>query len=555
MAFFNLIKNYSNYFEGSCIFTKISEFLEERGLSQEFSLAVMDELEGISEKIPDSEISRRKDLMDMTIVTIDGADAKDLDDAVSVERLENASYKLGVHIADVSYYVKPGSAIDDEAFQRGTSVYLVDTVVPMLPQKLSNGLCSLNPHKPRLTMSIFMVVNSIGTVTSYEICESVIKTTARMTYSKVTQVLDGTMAARHEHHDLIPTFEVMRELALILRDKRMRRGSIDFDFPEPKIITDEAGKVIDIHNHEITISNKIIEEFMLLANETIAKHMNKLELPLVYRVHEKPDATKIEKLVVLVKSMGHKFKTKEDISPKVMQNLLFKIQDTPEQLILSTMMLRSLMKARYSEENLGHFGLAADYYCHFTSPIRRYPDLMVHRLLREWLNGNLVGNTIKMYEKITHDTSLQSSDTEVQATIAERDWVDYMMCSYMAERIGEEFDGVISSITSFGMFVQLPNTVEGLVRMVDLADDYYEFDDVHFILTGRRTGRQYHMGEMIRVRLSKVNVDLKQIDFIPVEAEAKGDKGKKEVKKHYDRKPKTKGKHRTKSNKKNGRSK
>lgn len=541
--------------EGSCIFTKINEFLEERGLSQEFSLAVMDEVNEIAEKIPDSEISRRKDLMDMTIVTIDGADAKDLDDAVSVERLENGSYKLGVHIADVSYYVKPGSAIDDEAFERGTSVYLVDTVVPMLPQKLSNGLCSLNPHKPRLTMSIFMEINSIGAVMNYEICESVIKTTARMTYSKVTQVLDGTMAARHEYHDLIPTFELMRELALILRDKRMRRGSIDFEFPEPKVITDENGKVVDIHNHEITVSNKIIEEFMLVANETIAKHMNKLELPLVYRVHEKPDATKMEKLVVLVKSMGYKFKAKEDISPKVMQNLLFKIQDTPEQLILSTMMLRSLMKARYCEENLGHYGLAADYYCHFTSPIRRYPDLMVHRLLREWLNGNLVGNSVKMYEKITRDTALQSSDAEVKATMAERDWVDYMMCTYMAEKIGEEFDGVISSITSFGMFVQLPNTVEGLVRMVDLADDYYEFDEVHLILTGRRTGRQYHMGEMIRVRLAKVNTDLKQIDFVPVEDKPKDDKRKKEVKKYNDGKPKTKSKHIAKPNKKSGRSK
>ncbi len=510
--------------------TDFKELLSQYGLSQTFSLAVTDEVSAIPDMIPEREIARRKDLTDMTIVTIDGEDAKDLDDAISISRLTSGHYMLGVHIADVSYYVKEGSELDLEAYNRGTSVYLVDQVVPMLPKKLSNGLCSLNPHKPRLTLSCFMEIDQTGGVVSYEIAETVIKSSARMTYTAVTEVLSGDMAARSQYVDLIPTFELMRELALILRDKRSRRGSIDFDFPEPKVLTDEDGNTVGIKIYEHTISNKMIEEFMLAANETVARHMFRLELPLVYRVHESPDPDKIERFATLVRNMNYKFKTGAKISPKAMQNLLFKIKGTTEQVMLSTMMLRSLMKARYSNENLGHFGLAAEYYCHFTSPIRRYPDLMVHRILREWLTGRLDEKRIAYYVKLTKDAAEQSSETEVAATEAERDWVAYKMCEYMQGQVGQEFDGFISSVTSFGLFVQLPNTVEGLIRMVDLDDDYYVYDEQTMSLTGRRSGRTYYMGEKIRVRLAKVNVDLKQIDFVPVDVTPK----KKEVKKNTD---------------------
>lgn len=502
---------------------------------------MMDEVNNIPDMIPEEELNRRKDLSEMTIVTIDGADAKDLDDAVSVERLKNGHYMLGVHIADVSYYVKENSVLDDEAFNRGTSVYLIDQVVPMLPKKLSNGLCSLNPHRPRLTLSCFMEIDHSGGVLNYEICETFIKTVARMTYTEVTEVLDGDMAARNEFGDLVPTFELMRVLALILRDKRMRRGSIDFDFPEPKIAVDENGRAVGVKIYENTISNKIIEEFMLVANETVARHMFNLNLPLVYRVHEKPGSEKVERFATLVRNMNYKFKAKEAVSPKAMQNLLFKIKGTQEQTMLSTMMLRSLMKARYSNENLGHFGLAADYYCHFTSPIRRYPDLMVHRILRAWLNGKLDERQISRYTKITADAAKQSSDTEVSATEAERDLVAYKMCEYMEDKIGQEFDGFISSVTSFGLFVQLPNTIEGLIRMTDLDDDYYEYDESNMTLIGRHTGRTYFIGEQIRVRLTKVTTELKQIDFVPVEVEVK----QKEVKNKSGGKTKAKpkGKH------------
>lgn len=530
---------------------EIKEFLKERGLTTEFNLAVMDEADAIPDTIPEEELARRRNLFDTTIVTIDGDDAKDLDDAVSIERMENGHYYLGVHIADVSYYVRENSALDDEAFNRGTSVYLVDTVVPMLPKKLSNGICSLNPQQPRLTMSCFMEIDEGGGIVDYELCESAIISNARMTYKKVTQILEGNMAARNEYANLIPMFELMREAALVLRDKRMRRGSIDFDFPEAYVITDETGKAIDITQYPITISNKIIEEFMLAANETVARHFQKLKLPCVYRVHENPESEKVQRLADLIKSFGYKFKMKEEISPKALQNILFKVDGTAQQSVISTLMLRSMMKARYCEENLGHFGLAAENYCHFTSPIRRYPDLMVHRILRLLLQGKLDEKTAKRYQRITRKAAEQSSDREVDAVMAERDFVDYKMCEYMQDKVGMEYTGLISSVTSFGFFVQLPNLVEGLVRMVDLEDDYYIFDETRLILTGKRSGREYHMGEQIRVRVAKVNLDLKQIDFVPVAKEKK--KAKKEVKKQHG--GKSKRKHRPRLKKKNGRAK
>ncbi|MDR0406245.1 MAG: ribonuclease R, partial [Clostridiales bacterium] len=509
--------------ERSGNFTEFRELLKQYGLSQSFSLAVNDEVSAIPDAIPPQELARRKDLRGVTVVTIDGEDAKDLDDAVSVERLEHGNYLLGVHIADVGYYVKEGSEIDREAFQRGTSVYLVDKVVPMLPKKLSNGLCSLNPRKPRLTMSCFMEIDSAGGVRGYDIAETYIISAARLTYAKVTEVLDGDMAARNEYAALVPVLERMRELALILRDKRTRRGSIDFNFPEPKLVTDDKGRAIEVKLNTSTISNKIIEEFMLAANETVAGHMFGLQLPSVYRVHEKPDPEKAERLTALVRNMKYKFKGKREVTPKDLQGLLFQIKDTPEQRMLSTMILRSMMKARYSNKNLGHFGLAAEYYCHFTSPIRRYPDLMVHRILREMINGRLSKKRITRYAKLTKAAAVQSSETEMHATEAERDWVAYKLCEYMEDQVGAEFDGVIVSVTSFGLFVQLPNTVEGLIRMTDLDDDYYEYDEAAMTLTGRRGGRQYRVGMEMKVRLAKVNTDLKQIDFVPIKEDEKSD--------------------------------
>lgn len=516
------------------------DFLYNYGYNPEFSLAVAEETKAFPNMIDEEELKRRKCLFDWQVVTIDGDDSKDFDDAVSVKKLKNGKFELGVHIADVSHYVTEGSALDAEAYNRGTSVYLVNHVVPMLPERLSNDLCSLVPHKPRLTLSCIMKIDAYGNVEEYKIAETAIKSQARLTYHKVAQVLEGNMAARNEYADFIEMFENMRELALILRDKRMRRGAIDFDFPEPYFQLDEDGNVVDIKARELAISNKIIEEFMLVANETVAKHCEKEGIPSVYRVHEDPDSEKIEKLVNLVRVFGHKLKVKDKVTPKAMQSLLFRVDGTNAQTVLSTVMLRSMMKARYCEENLGHFGLAAEFYCHFTSPIRRYPDLIVHRILKEWLNGNLDEWRVTHYNKITRRAAEQSSLTEAEATTAERDYDSFMSCEYMSDKIGQEFTGVISSITDFGFFVELPNTVEGLVRMVDLSDDYYDFDEDTMLLTGRRTGRIFCMGQQVKVRLAKVNGELKQIDFVlpefidnetPKEVKRQSGKGHKRTKK------------------------
>lgn len=492
-----------------------------------------DEVGGIPDKIAEQELKGRTDLTDKIVITVDGEDAKDFDDAISVELLGNGNYMLGVHIADVSYYVKENSELDKEAFIRGTSVYLVDKVIPMLPEKLSNNLCSLNQNKLRLTISCFMEADKTGNIISYSFCESFIKSNARMTYSEVADVLDGDMASRNKYSRFAPVLELMRELALALRDKRMERGSIDFDFPEPKVITDETGVPVDIIINKNTISTKIIEEFMLAANETVAKHISALELPLVYRVHEKPNSEKIEQFAVLVRNMNYKFKQGKEVAPKEMQRLLFAIKGTPEQTIISTVMLRSLMKARYSEENLGHFGLASKSYCHFTAPIRRYPDLVVHRILRRCIQNTFDEQAIKHFTGIVKEAAKQSTETEISAVEAERGWVGYKMCEYMQDKVGQHFKGFISSVTSFGLFIQLPTAIEGLIRMSDLEDDYYEYDEISLSLTGRRTGKKYFLGQQIDVCLAKVSIDLRQIDFVPVPVEQKGVKGKNgKAKKH-----------------------
>ncbi|NLB80740.1 MAG: ribonuclease R [Clostridiaceae bacterium] len=513
-------------FERGRNFTKLNKFLAQKGISQKFPKAVNAETVILPNEIPEEQLKGREDLTNRVIITIDGETAKDFDDAVSVELLENGNYLLGVHIADVSYYVKEGSALDKEAFDRGTSIYLVDGVIPMLPEKLSNDLCSLQPDKLRLTLSCFMEVCKDGDIANYNISETVIKSSKRMTYTKLDEVLNGDMASRNESVSLLLVLELMRELAMVLRDKRMRRGSMDFDLPEPKVITDKAGNITEITVNPNTAATKIIEEFMIAANETIAMHINKLGLPLVYRVHERPNSEKIQQLAVLVGNMGYKFKKGKQIRPKDMQKVLFEIKDTPQQTIISTMMLRSLAKARYSDENLGHFGLASEYYCHFTAPIRRYPDVIVHRILHEWLQGKLDKKQVARFKKTVKEAATQSSETEIFAVETEREYTGYKLCEYMEGQIGQTFNGYISSVTSFGFFVQLPSTIEGLVGMSNLDDDYYVYDQATLTLTGRHTGNKYVMGQHITVQLIKVSTELRQIDFIPVPKEQKEEKKK-----------------------------
>ena len=522
----------------------INKFLENYGYSKEFNLAVCDEIKDISETVPPSELRGRKCLFDSKIVTIDGEDSKDFDDAVSIKRLKNGKYVLGVHIADVSHYVREKTALDAEAYNRGTSVYLANYVVPMLPYKLSDNVCSLLPGEVRLTLSCIMKVDENGNVEDYQICETAIKSSARMTYKQVAKILDGDMALRNEYAEFIQMFEDMRSLALILRDRRMRRGAVDFDFPEPYFVVDENDKVLDVEKRELAISNRIIEEFMLLANETVARHCEKSGIPCVYRVHESPDAEKIERLLKVVKIFGHRLKNKENVSPKALQSLLFRANGTNAQIVLSTLTLRSMMKARYSEENLGHFGLAAECYCHFTSPIRRYPDLLVHRILKESIKKPLDEWRISHYNKITKRASEQSTDTEINATSAEREYDSVLCCEYMSDKIGQEFNGLISSVTDFGFFVELANTVEGLVRMTDLQDDYYEYNEDTLMLVGRRSGRVFFMGQQVAVKLAKVNTELRQIDFVL--SEFVDDKPQKEVKNKYAVQRKRKKKNRKK---------
>lgn len=509
----------------------INKFLENYGYSKEFNLAVCDEIRDIPDTVPLSELKRRKCLFDEKIVTIDGDDSKDFDDAVSIKRLKNGKYVLGVHIADVSHYVREKTALDTEALNRGTSVYLANHVVPMLPYKLSDNVCSLLPGEVRLTLSCIMKIGETGNVEDYSLCETAIKSSARMTYKQVAGILDGDMALRNEYFEFVQMFEDMRCLSLVLRDRRMRRGAIDFDFPEPYFSVDENDKVLNVEKRELKISNRIIEEFMLLANETVAKHCVKSGIPCVYRVHESPDIEKTEKLSKAVKIFGHKFKNKENISPKAIQSLLFRANGTNAQAVLGTLALRSMMKARYSDENLGHFGLAAECYCHFTSPIRRYPDLLVHRILKESIKKPLDERRISHYNKIAKRVAEQSTDTEINAVSAEREYDSILYCEYMSDKIGWEFNGIISSVTDFGFFAELENTVEGLVRMTDLQDDYYEYNEDTLMLVGKRSGRVFFMGQPVSVKLAKVNTELKQIDFVL--NEFKTEKPKKEVKNKY----------------------
>lgn len=496
----------------------ILTIIRKHNLPEEFPYEVEQEAADIDENIPENEYKRRKDLRDLKMVTIDGEDAKDLDDAVSVEVLRNGNFKLGVHIADVSHYVTEKSNLDKEALKRGNSVYLIDRVIPMLPKKLSNGVCSLNPKVDRLTLSCFMEINNEGKVVDHEICESIIKTNERMTYTDVTKILRDNDKETIERYDyLYEDFKNMEKLYEILSSRRTRRGSIDFEFDEAKIILDENGKPIDIKPYERAVSNRIIEEFMLVANETVAEHMFWLNTPFVYRVHEDPDEEKLMNFNEFVYNLGYFIRNTSEVHPRMLQDILEKVKGKKEEHVVSRLLLRSMMKAKYSPECLGHFGLAAKYYCHFTSPIRRYPDLIIHRIIKEYLNGGINDKREKKLRKSVEVASKQASDTEKIAIDAERDVDDLKKAEYMGGKIGEQFDGIVSSVTNFGIFVELPNTVEGLVHITDLKDDYYVFDDKNLQLIGERTKNIYKLGDEVRIVCSRVNLDAHEIFFEIVE--------------------------------------
>lgn len=497
----------------------ILSVIRKHQLPEAFPDEVTAEADQAPDAITEEEIVRqgRRDLRDKIIVTIDGEDAKDLDDAVNVERLPSGNYRLGVHIADVGYYVRENSKLDQEAYNRGCSVYLVDRVIPMLPHRLSNGICSLNPQVDRLTLSCEMEFNEHMKVVKHDIFTSVIKTKERMTYTNVRKILEEEDAELMERYkDLVDEFRTMKELALKLRANRMRRGAVDFDFDEAKVIVDDEGKAVDIIKRERTIAEQIIEEFMLAANETVAEHFHWLKVPFLYRIHEDPDPEKLQNFMAFAANFGYQIKGRgNSIHPRALQTLLEDIEGTKEQTVLSTMMLRSMKQAKYDAESTGHFGLAAEYYSHFTSPIRRYPDLVIHRVIREVLeNGGAL--TAERQEYLTArmpDIAQQSSERERVAVDAERDTEQMKKAEYMLDKVGEEFEGIISSVTSFGMFIELDNTVEGLTRLSALTDDFYHFDEQHMALIGERTSKVFRIGDEVKVRVARVNMDDYTIDF------------------------------------------
>ncbi|MGD9677666.1 MAG: ribonuclease R [Vulcanibacillus sp.] len=494
----------------------ILSIIRKFALPEGFPEEVLEEVKEVTEAISEDEISKRRDLRDKKIVTIDGEDAKDLDDAVSIEILENGNYLLGVHIADVTHYVKESTYLDREAYARGTSVYLVDRVIPMLPHQLSNGICSLNPQVDRLTLSCEMEINNRGEVINHNIFKSVIKTNERMTYTNVRKLLEDEPPELIERYKyLIEEFKMMKDLASLLRKKRMNRGAIDFDFDEAKIIVDEDGKPIDIIKRVRSIAEQLIEEFMLIANETVASHFYWLQVPFLYRIHEDPDQEKLFNFAEFVTNFGYVVKgLGNNIHPRALQTLLEEIQDTPEQTIISTVLLRSMKQARYDAEPLGHFGLSVDYYSHFTSPIRRYPDLQIHRVISEVLEkGSLSNERLTFLKSLMPTVALHSSDRERLAVDAERETEDLKKAEYMLDKIGEEFEGIISSVTSFGMFVELDNLVEGLIHVSYLTDDYYYYHVKQYALIGERTGKIYRIGDEVKVKVTSVNMIEHKIDF------------------------------------------
>lgn len=495
--------------------TDILAIVKSFGIPSEFPEKVMKQAQRVPDHVLDADRDGRLDLRHLQTVTIDGEDAKDLDDAISLTK-EGDIYHLGVHIADVSNYVQYNSALDREALKRGTSVYLADRVVPMLPERLSNGICSLNQGEDRLALSCLMDINEKGKVVSHQIAETVINVNERMCYTDVKNILEDTdEEAKKRYEALIPMFFMMKELSGILRNSRHHRGSIDFDFPESKIILNAAGKAIDVKPYEANVATKIIEDFMLMANETVAQEYCTEEIPFVYRTHDNPDPEKVESLLTLLHNQGVKIqKAKEEITPKEIQQIIESIEGLPNEAMISRLVLRSMKQAKYTTECSGHFGLAAKYYCHFTSPIRRYPDLQIHRIIKDNLRGRLMreGRT-EHYAEILDEVARQSSVCERRADEAERESDKLKKAEYMSYHLGEEFEGIISGVTGWGLYVELPNTVEGLVHVNTLRDDYYVFDQESYELRGEMTKKVYKLGDKVRVRVAEADKMLKTVDF------------------------------------------
>lgn len=491
--------------------------IKEHSLPAKFPEQVIEEAKKCGNKIDEKNISSRIDLRDKIIFTIDGEDAKDLDDAVRVQKLENGNYKLDVHIADVSYYVREKSLLDQEALLRGTSIYMLGKVIPMLPKELSNGICSLNEGEDRFTLSCTMEIDKKGKVISNEIYKAVIKVTKRMNYTDVQSILDGSNdKILEKYKPYIQEFKNMEELAIILKNRRIENGYLNLDIPESKIDLDIDGKVTNISKYERTFAHEIIEQFMLTANETIAEKFFWLDAPFIYRVHEKPDLEKIQELNKFLFNLGLKIKAnKDNIYPKEFAKILTEVQGKPEEKVVSNLLLRTLKVARYEAENKGHFGISSKYYCHFTSPIRRYPDLFIHRIISKYLEENydLNQKTVEEYNKIAEDRAKQSSEREKVATLVEREAEDMKKAEYMESKIGEEYEGVVSSITQFGMFVELENTVEGLIRFENLGEEYYIYDEERKMLIGEKTNKTYKIGDKVKIKVIGSSKLLRRIDF------------------------------------------
>ncbi|WP_165037808.1 MULTISPECIES: ribonuclease R [unclassified Enterococcus] len=527
------------------------------GIPTKFPDDVLTEADQVPDTIAEEDLVGRRDLRDQLIVTIDGEDAKDLDDAVTVRKLDNGNYFLGVHIADVSYYVTQGSQLDREAYERGTSVYLTDRVIPMIPQRLSNGICSLNPHVPRLTMSCEMEIDPTGQVIAHEIFPSVIQTTERMTYTAVNQILEEQdEEAMERYEQLVPMFQAMKELHEILETMRIRRGAISFEDREAKILVDPNGHPVDIELRSRGVGERLIESFMLAANETVAEHYHKLNFPFIYRIHEQPKEEKMQRFFDFASALGILVRgTKGTITPKDLQKVIEDVEEKPEAAVINTMLLRSMQQARYSEDNFGHYGLAANYYTHFTSPIRRYPDLIVHRLIRSYGQDKSEKNQA-LWSAELPEIADHSSKMERRAVETEREVDSMKKAEFMQDKVGEEFDGIISSVVKFGLFIELPNTVEGLIHINELKQDYFHFIENHLALVGERTGLTFKIGQKVRVKVVKADPDERAVDFELISAEEvtslerpkarqKGKTANRQAKRNTDREKQGKNKKRT----------
>ena len=521
----------SNYYQGKII--RILGHKDDPGvdilsiaaryqISDIFPEGVLEELKNIPDEVSSSELNGRRDLTSEVIFTIDGDDTKDIDDAISIKKLDNGNYLLGVHIADVSHYVKEGTALGDEAYARGTSSYLANTVIPMLPHKLSNGICSLNPNVIRLTISCVMEIDDSGKLVNSDIFESYIKSRKQMTYKNVNKILNENIIPEG-YAEFTDDLRLMAELSKIIRKRKLEKGYIDFDVPEPKIITDENGKAIDIQKRVQDTGENLIEDFMIMANETVASTISYMDLPFIYRVHGLPDEDKIKNFMHFINILGYKVHANmRNITPKVIQNILGQLKDKKEYNILSSMLLRSMQKAIYDNVNIGHFGLASKFYTHFTSPIRRFPDLTVHRLLRTYLfNHNIDSQIIDYYNSTLPEVAKHSSEREMAATQCERDVDDMKMAEYMEAHIGEVYNGIISTVTNYGIYVELPNLVEGMIKIDELEDDYYFYDESTFSLVGKHSKKRYMLGDSIKIIVDSVLKEKGLINFKPYK---KGDK-------------------------------